>query len=303
MDTACTLLDNSISLDEYELRQKSLEFISKHTYSVINTAAFMSLSRGAIDDVVGLDMLSVVSERLLYEGCVKWARHQLRQLGNEDPSDEDIRDKLGSVLYKIRFPTMTQQEFAEIASHSKILSSEEKLDVFVSLATGEKLETLMFLSHSRCRVSDNIIRRFTAVTHVQPSWTCNGVKADAICIETTVDMFLTGVGLYGGGEPSTFDVKLTILKECEILSTTVIKMTSDGSRAPVKILLEHPVHIHVNTRYTVAALIKGPLTWAGTNGQTSCDLSGVGQITFSDAGTANGSCVRCGQIPMLFYCL
>ena len=162
MGTVCTFLKHSILLDEYELRKKSLEFVGKQTCSVINTAAFMSLSQShdGIDVVVGLHTLSGTSERQLYEACVKWARHQLLQLRNKDPSDEDIRDALGGALYKIRFPTMTLKAFGEITTHSKILSAEEKHDVYVYMATGEKLETLKFLSHRRDQMDDRVIIRF-----------------------------------------------------------------------------------------------------------------------------------------------
>ena len=106
---------------------------------MINAAAFLHLSRDATNDVVSLDTIAGTSERQLLEARVKWARHQLLELGNENPSDEEIRKTLGSVLYKIRFPAMTEKEFAEITTHSRILSEREKLDVYVCMASGERL--------------------------------------------------------------------------------------------------------------------------------------------------------------------
>jgi len=307
LDTVCTVLTHSISLDECELRKKSLEFISKNTFKVINMEAFKELSHDAVDDVVSLDMLTGTSERRLFEACVRWARHQLKELGNEDPSDEEIRDTLGSVLYKIRFLTMAQKVFAEITTHSKILTAEEKLDVYVYMTTGEKLETLKFLSHSR-QMQDNVVTRFTSVS-ASDSCFCDWSQ-DAICIETTVDICLTGVGLYGGKKSTNYDVTLTVWKGSETVSKTVTKMTSDGSFKPLKVLLENPVLIRANTRYTVAAVIKGLFpTWLGNSGigqdiKIKYDISQFGQIRFFPSTLSpNSTSMSRGQIPELFFCM
>ena len=87
---------------------------------------FLYLSRDAINDVVSLDTLRGTPDRVLFEACVRWANFELHELGNENLSDEEIRVMLGSILYKIRFPSMTLKEVAEITTHSKILSAEEK---------------------------------------------------------------------------------------------------------------------------------------------------------------------------------
>ena len=293
MDTVCTLLQHSISFNEHELKKKTLKFISKNTCQVLNTPAFLDLPHDAVNDVVGLDIIAGTSERQLYEACMKWAKHQLKK---DDPSDEEIRATLGYTLYKIRFPTMTPQVFAEITTHSNILSAEEKLDVYVYMTTGEKLETLKFLSSSR--QVNYVINRFTKMH--DKHWICNG-KQDAICIQSTVDMHLSGVGLFGGAnKPSKHDVTLTVWKGNETVSTKTTEMISDGSNIPVKILLENPVCIHASTVYTVAVIIKGPPTWSGAN-----DAHGFleyGNITFFDPPmSGNGSSASLGQIPQLNY--
>jgi len=51
---------------------------------------------------------------------VKWTTHQLRDSRNENPSEEQIRNKLGSILYRIRFPTMTLEDFIYLFVNSGI---------------------------------------------------------------------------------------------------------------------------------------------------------------------------------------
>jgi len=63
VDTVCTLLDQSLSLGEIELQQKSLNFISTSTHRVFNTEGFVHLSHDALEEIVSLDFLSGFSER------------------------------------------------------------------------------------------------------------------------------------------------------------------------------------------------------------------------------------------------
>ena len=109
-------------------------------HSVLSTEAFLHLSHTALEDVVSLDIATETPKRQLIEACVKWARHQLHALGNQHPSDEEIRDKMDNVLYKIRFPTMNPEEFAELTATSRILTLEEKQEIYVYIVSGSEAE-------------------------------------------------------------------------------------------------------------------------------------------------------------------
>jgi len=112
VDTVCTVLKQSMSLQENELvTEKCLQFVSKNAHDVFKAETFLHLSHDALREIVCLSGLSYSTERQVYEYCVMWARHQLRETGNECPSDEEVRDKLDDVLYKIRFPLMTLKDF------------------------------------------------------------------------------------------------------------------------------------------------------------------------------------------------
>jgi len=299
VDTVCTMLEQSLSLQEDELKKKSLTFISKCAPRVLNTEEFLCLSYDALKEIVGLDALAVTSERQVYENCVKWARHQLLELGNDSPSDEEIREKLGNILYKIRFPTMTQKDFADLTAGSTILTAEEQRDVYVNMANGMRLETMKFVAQRR-QMMEQTVSRFGS----RPiDWNYRG-STNAIYFETSVDMYLTGVGLYGGRAASNHDVTLKVLSANKCLSTVKTKMTSNGSQNPIKIELKNSVHIHANNRYTVVATIEGPQTWYGHGGISARDFPESGRIVFGEADMYDSySDVNRGQIPQLFYLL
>ena len=295
VDTVCIFLNKL--LWEEKLKKKFLKFVSAHARSVLDTGDFLHISYDALEEIVSLDCLVGSSERQLYERCVKWAIQQLCETGNESPSDEEIRNKLGSVLYKIRFPTMTQKDFAELTAQSAVLTAEEKHDVYVYIAVGMTLETLKFGTQRR-QMTNYAISRFD---RIRGAWSCND-RTDAVSIQTTENIVLTGVGLYGGIRASTHDVTLMVLKENGLLSNTQTKMVSDGSQKPIKINLEKPVCIRGYTVHTVMVVLRGPSTWAGEGGLTSYAFSESGRITFrASRMSETGTTVTHGQIPQLFY--
>jgi len=299
VDNVCTVLEQSMSLDENELKAKCLEFIDSHAIRVFSREEFLHLSGDALKEIICRDTLAHTNERQVYEKCVKWATIKLRESGNESPSGEEIREQLGSVLCMIRFPTMTPRDFAELTALSSVLTAEEQRDVYVYMILGTKLESLKFLTETRRRKQETVISRFNEIIG---EWTCEGLT-DAICIESTVNMYLTGVGLYGGKEESNHDVTIAVLNKNETLCTTVTKMTSDGGQRPLKIELANPVYIPANTRHTVTAVLKGPRTWRGAWRATpGCAPPGCVSFYHSELCT-NGSRMNDGQIPQLFYCL
>ena len=297
VENICTVLMQAMALNESELKRKCITFIGVHTCNLFDSETFLQLTTDALVDIVSMDV-SVASERQIFENCMKWARYQLREMGEECPSDEDIRSALGNVLYKIRFPTMTPAEFAELTAHSKVLSAEEKHDIYVYLTTGEKLETLKFLTERRGK-HDCVVSRFT-MTSSNCNWGYS-LLPDAISFETTENMCLTGVVLYGGCS-SAHDVKVEVLKGSEKLSTTVTKMTSLGRSRTVKVSLENPVCIYANNKYTVIVLMQGPSTFSGINGIAKCDFPNSSRIAFYDCElSSNRTNVSRGQIPQLYF--
>ena len=303
-ETVCTVLQQSMVFGANELKRKSLRFIcgKARTRRVLATDAFLRLSADALEEIVSLDSLALVGERELFESCLKWAKHQLRGSGDECPSDEDIRARLGGVLYKIRFPIMTDDAFAELTARSKVLTSDEKNDVYVYMATGEKLPSLRFMTEGRC-LMEEVIDRYTTAGE---DWNCSG-EVDAVSFVTTVDVYLTGVGLYGGIRASTQTVTLSVIdaRQRERVSTTTTEMTSDGSQLPVPVRLESAVRVCRHTKYTLTAVIQGLLTWSGTDAVCAHDLeeSGGGMITFYKSTTVSGIEVTGSHIPQLYYCL
>ena len=308
-DTVCTLLEQSmVSTAADEVKDACLAFISNEAHRVFKTEEFLRLSYDALEEIICLSCLALTSEVQVYEYCVMWARHQLREVGNECPSDDEIRDKLGNALYNIRFPVIGAKDFAELTAQSTVLTAEEKHDIYVFMASGKSLETLKFVTQRRSRMLENVIKRFDNIC----DRTYDG-KSGAVSFTTTVNMYLTGIGLYGGTTASTHEVTITVLKDGKALSTLVTKMASNGRKCPIKFQLQNPVFIRASVRYAVTTVIKGPRTWAGRTGSGNSLFSYThnfpigpsGRIDFHQVEISQSvrSNVYDGQIPELYYYL
>lgn len=295
VETVCTILDQSIFFAEDVLKEKCLSFISKVAFLVFATEGFMRLNRDILKSIASLNAV-LFTEKCLFEGCVRWARRQLLESGNENSSDRDIRDQLGDILYEIRLPAMTLKGFAELTAHSEVLTADEKHAVYVFMATGEKLDNLKFVTESRYKIGENEITRLKVSSF--DHWNCKG--GAAVAFQTTVDIVLTGVGLYGGSHGSVHDVMLMVIKDKVLLSKTVTKMTSDGTESPIGIGLDTPVLISANRWHMVVVTMKGCRTWSGFSDVACYKLKESGSITFQDAKLIISD-ASYGQIPQLYY--
>jgi len=197
VETVCTVLQKSMKFAENTLKEKCLKFIAFKTSLVFASEGFLCFTHDALKTFLSVPFTSC-SEISVFENCVKWARHQLRESGNDNPTDGEIRHILGDVLYLIRFTTMTVKEFAELAAHSEVLTADEKNDVFACIATNEKLESLKFGTNRRQRFAETVLDRFVvaggSLRHCR--------LFDAIDFETTKSAVIVGVGLYGGEKGS-----------------------------------------------------------------------------------------------------
>ena len=70
---------------------------------------------------------------LFYFFSFRWGKAQcINRPGNEDESitGKVIREKLGGILYLIRFPLMSSQDYGKVVRPSGLLNDQEFLMVF-----------------------------------------------------------------------------------------------------------------------------------------------------------------------------
>src|SRR6218665_3552428 len=229
------ILDQSLLLDEPELKSKCFELISVNAVNVLTGAEILSASRLVLEAVLEADCIPV-RESVIYETAVNWAKRQLQSAKpGEIPTGLQIREALGNLLYKIRFPVMKATEFAEISSGNSLLTAEEKESVYYFLVTEKKDGLLKFPTERRIREEVWIDRATVVCSSVK--WRSTSDFLDAINFQTDQDILLTGLGLYSGCSEKGYNVDVQILQSSNSLYKMSATVPYTGNSTPSKVLL------------------------------------------------------------------
>src|SRR6218665_3198232 len=130
-ENVCYLLDQSILFSEEHLRDDCLTFISSNSSEIFKTEGFLDSSRQALGAILKIERVRS-KESVLCQSTENWAKHQLRvHKSIENPSDEEIRETLGSLLYDIRFPTMDPEKFADLVGKRAVLTDKDKSSIYL----------------------------------------------------------------------------------------------------------------------------------------------------------------------------
>ena len=138
----------AVQYDMKDLVDSCMNYINKNMKLVTSSPAFLTLDNHVMSKIVGTEDLNI-SEIELFESVVKWAKHQLSASGTSD-TPTNVRNVIGDIIFQIRFPTMTMDEFSHKVVPSGILSCEETAEVFQVLTIpGTTLNIVTFPTGNR----------------------------------------------------------------------------------------------------------------------------------------------------------
>jgi hypothetical protein len=107
-------------LDLTQLISECLNFFDAHWECVISNDHFLDVSLEMIEKILDRDTL-IVSEINLYEALVRWSEEECRRRSLE-VKVENQQQVLATILPKVRFPLMTQNDFAAKVFAGKLLN-------------------------------------------------------------------------------------------------------------------------------------------------------------------------------------
>lgn len=218
--------------------------------------------------------------------------------------DQQIREKLGDLLYKIRFPIMDLAEFATLAGKSEILSTFEKSLIYYYLVKKDNEDLLPFSVKTRQTWIDRL------GTSTPGQWNLNAaaVQVDAVNFTTNKDVRLTGLGLYGGFNNIDYTVDIEILQgTVSLFKKEGVTVPFTGNADPVMKSLNMPIPITSGVAYTVVIYPVGNINmgYYGNPFVATCQSNNkLVNLTFSNVavpGRTNRSTSVQGQIPRLYF--
>lgn len=148
-ENACVIFNQATFFGMHELANTVLLCIEINAKEVFETEGFDSLSSDNILAVFKSERLKA-NEIDMFNAGLKWAKHQC-VVKNIETNAMNQRQILGDLLYLIRIPLLTLQEYSQVVVRSGILTADEQLLFykFFTLKEEENIEVPLFTSAPR----------------------------------------------------------------------------------------------------------------------------------------------------------
>jgi len=125
VENVCTVMEEAINFGSMDLQQSCLEIFSEETDFVLFSRTFNQLSQKALSTFLEAGSSNVI-EIILFWNVKLWMEQKCREAGIP-VNGPNMRMMIGEALYKIHFPTMTGQDFANTVTTIKGLLTESEI--------------------------------------------------------------------------------------------------------------------------------------------------------------------------------
>ena len=303
-----SILPHAQKFEEKNLVNQCWKVIDKQTEEAVKSCEFVTIERSLLENVVNRDTLNI-PEIELFKAVNLWATKRCEEQGLSTDGSEKRRILGERIVKGIRFPVMTQYEFAAVVLDCKILTPDEAFSVVkyshsvpdTQVVFPEAKRTGLELFERCCR--------FGSVVHTNSGYPYSPDKKDCLRFKVDKDISLLGVTLCGG-------------KNCDYSVAITIKNLTDGSFPCTKsgkfpsvciqaselvayyafnIFFDRPVVIMKSGFYRIEASICGANSCFGVDGSKSVLCSGVTFSFRNNSESSNGTRVERGQFPEFFF--
>ena len=298
--------------EEEKLVDQCWKVIDEQTEEVLNSDAFATIERSLLEAVVVRDTLTI-QEIALFKAVNLWATKRCEEQGLSTDGSEKRRI-LGERLVKgIRFPVMTQYEFAAVVLDCKVLTPDETSSVVKYLNSVPDTQVVFPQAKRTGLELFERCCRFGSVVDTGSGHPYLPDKKDCLYVKVDKDISLLGVTL-SGSRNCKYSVVLRLERFDAYTSmfyhvcTTRGKFSSEYIKSvPVSyygfnVFFDSPVDIKKGVRYHLEASISGSANSCfGQNGQHSVVRSGV-KFDFQNSNySSNGTKVEQGQFPAFLF--
>ena len=302
-----SILPHAKKFEDKDLEDRCWAVIEKQTEEAVLSEEFVTLEKSLVESLVKREVLNI-KEIELFKAVDLWATKQTERQ-EITPDGEAKRRIIGEKALKaIRFPLMSQVEFLSVVPDSRILTTDEIVDI-MKHSNGILTTPLQFSDIPRTKpfVTGN---RFESLHTPEKSWNYVLGKSDRICFTVSKDVQLIGVEHFGReGSSYTVSVDLidTVSGLCVVKKSgsyiSELKQLDCKTFYGFDVLFNSPVHLKQNNCYELVSLIKGAISFYGEEGKTNIKCHGV-SFTFSNSektGDSNGTKAERGQFPALLF--
>ncbi|XP_015609976.1 BTB/POZ domain-containing protein 2-like [Cephus cinctus] len=167
---ACRAYEFAKLFEEPILMEKCLHIISTKTSEVLREPSWEEIELTTLLMIFDQDALKIYSEIELFNAVERWARAEcIRKC--LDPTDQKaLKSVIGNALAKIRFLTLTPQEFAEGPAKSPLLTQSEAFHILLNISSSEKTFIMPegFSNHIMRRLEPPIFEKAIPLWNTSP---------------------------------------------------------------------------------------------------------------------------------------
>ena len=297
------ILPHAQKFEDKDLEDRCWEVIEKQTEEAVTSDEFATVERSVVEAVVKRETLNV-KEVELFKAVDRWATKESERQGTSHDGDEKRRILGEEIVKAIRFPLMSEKEFASFVIDSHVLTHKLVGDMMKHYNGVES--SLPFSQAPRIGLATKRCRRFRKFLGPAVKGGCWLYSGSPDCINFTVNkpIKLFGVQHFGsgGGEYTVAtEVKDTTDGSSLVTQSGVYTSVKDESESyyGFDVQFDRPVWLEKSKLYKLVSLIKGPSSWYGEEGEKSVEFQGI-RFTFYDSkGSNNGNSDTRGQFPAL----
>ena len=298
-----SILPHAEKFEDKELENRCWEVIELQTAKAVTSDDFVTVEGSLLKSVVKRDRLNI-KEVELFKAVDHWAKIKCEEEGLV-PDGHVKRRIIGEeTLKEIRFPLMSQMEFASFVIDSSILNTQEICDM-VKHYNKVLTSPLPFAQSLRLGVA-KLCRRFTHFKQSGKSSWAYPKRKDSLCLQVNKSISLLGVQHFGceGGEyiVSTEISDVTRgASQVKISGTYSCEKDIDHPYYGFDVLFNSRVNLEPGNLYKISSSIKGPPSWYGEEGKIFFETAGVRFTVRNSEDSTNGTTTTIGQFAGFIF--
>ena len=272
-DNVFEVLEQAVRFDEKELEAKCWGIFSTNTVECIRSEAFCDIASQTLNAVLKRETLTI-TEVELFKGVLRWIDSECaRQAINIEEDNTARRRVLGDSVHEIRFPTMSQKDFAKYVSPTGILTDAEIVSVYQKFREVNVTD----LKWKREKRQPCILgfSRFDPGNFRANSWSYDDVDSDALTLTVNKAVLFHGVRLFGNSRGSQYEVNFTIKDKDESVKGYYTSEPDNDGVSGYDVMLPKPISLLPKEEITIIATIKGPKSDGGYNGKPSAKVNRI----------------------------
>ena len=142
------ILTTARQYEEKSLIDRCWKVVDTETEASLKSNGFEIIEKSLLEEVVSRESMGI-REVELFKACNRWAIEKCRKKGLAADGERKRRILGEQVIKAIRFPAMTQKEFADVVLDTKILTPEEIIILFKAFSSYSPQSATGFLHTPR----------------------------------------------------------------------------------------------------------------------------------------------------------